>query len=388
MSVSAIILTTLLEEAEQDCLEETAGGQKEDCSPRAEEENVEAKISDPAQQPCRSGSSREIAELETEVPEPVSPIPKSKKKKGKRGRKGTPKPIWDSACEDAPPPAPPADSSPGIICVTQGKDLPWPLSNNWRLRPDADLPEAPPEPAEEAPLVEEPSPVDEAQPIEDPSPAEEETFDGNESPAIDSDDDIVFQDGDVNLTRDEDVTVETLVEAPQAGQNTHDSDGFYHAQSDHEAFLMPSAPDPKTAFGLLPSETELQVPPPSPPPASATATSVLEATAPSAPTEDSHTVTLKILTDRGETLRCIVFITACTRTAILNEARGYCEKDKRLEKLVSVGGDESSEIKLCSLKMYGYDMDLSSYKVENLSSLVRTAEKTGIPRFTLRLSGN
>ena len=31
-------------------------------------------------------------------------------------------------------------------------------------------------------------------------------------------------------------------------------------------------------------------------------------------------------------------------------------------------------------------MDLSTYNVENLSSLVRTIEKTGIPRFTLRIS--
>jgi len=43
---------------------------------------------------------------------------------------------------------------------------------------------------------------------------------------------------------------------------------------------------------------------------------------------------------------------------------------------------------LMSLQMYGYDMDLSTYKVENLSSLVRAIEKTGIPRFTLRISEN
>ena len=126
-----------------------------------------------------------------------------------------------------------------------------------------------------------------------------------------------------------------------------------------------------------------------PPPPSAplsTVPSVLEAASLEAPRKDSHTITLKIL-NGSKVLRSIAFIRACTQTAILNEARAYCVKraqdDQIFGRLLAKGWD----LALVSLKMYGYDMDLSTYKVENLSSLVRTVEKTGIPRFTLRISG-
>ena len=122
---------------------------------------------------------------------------------------------------------------------------------------------------------------------------------------------------------------------------------------------------------------------PSPPSApSSIMTSVLEAAASAAPTEESHTI--KIL-NGGKILRSVVFIKACTRKAVLNEAKAYClrraQDDPTLGTLLANGYD----LALVSLKMYGYDMDLSTYKVENLSSLVRTIEKTGIPRFTLRI---
>ena len=114
-------------------------------------------------------------------------------------------------------------------------------------------------------------------------------------------------------------------------------------------------------------------------------TSVLEAAAPGAPTEDSHTITLKIL-NGSKVLRSIVFVRDCTRTAILNEAKAYCVKcaqdDQRLGTLLA----KEYDLAFISLKMYGYEMDLSTYKVENLSSLVRAVEKTSIPRFTLRIS--
>ncbi|KAI4285995.1 MAG: hypothetical protein L6R38_000222 [Xanthoria sp. 2 TBL-2021] len=125
----------------------------------------------------------------------------------------------------------------------------------------------------------------------------------------------------------------------------------------------------------------------SPPPSGplSTVTSVLEDAAPEAPTKDSHTITLKIL-NGSKVFRSIVFIRDCTRTAILNEARAYCvrcaESNQTLGRLLP----ERWDLALVSLKMYGYDTDLSTYKVENLSSLIRTVEKTGIPRFTLQIS--
>jgi len=85
-------------------------------------------------------------------------------------------------------------------------------------------------------------------------------------------------------------------------------------------------------------------------------------------------------------LRAVVFIRAYTRTAILNEARAFCVKlaqdDQSLETLLTNRYDLAS----VSLGMYQYDMDLSIYDVEDVSSLFRTVENTGIPRFTLRIS--
>lgn len=124
-------------------------------------------------------------------------------------------------------------------------------------------------------------------------------------------------------------------------------------------------------------------PPPLAP--SSTVTSVLEAAAQGAPTEDSHTITLRIL-NGSKVLRSLVFIRACTRTAILNEARAYCVKCAQDDQCLGTLLAKEYDLALISLSMYGYDMDLSTYKVENLSSLVRAVEKISIPRFTLRIS--
>jgi len=109
------------------------------------------------------------------------------------------------------------------------------------------------------------------------------------------------------------------------------------------------------------------------------------AAAPEAPAEGSHTIMLQI-PNGSKILRAVVFIRAYTRTAILNEARAFCVKlaqdDQSLETLLTNRYDLAS----VSLGMYQYDMDLSIYDVEDVSSLFRTVENTGIPRFTLRIS--
>lgn len=130
---------------------------------------------------------------------------------------------------------------------------------------------------------------------------------------------------------------------------------------------------------------------------SLTGASVLEAATPLVPTEDGHTIMLKIF-NGSKVLRSMVFVKACTRTAILNEARACCVKcakdDQCLETVPAKKDDrcletlpaETYDLTLMSLKIDGYDMDLSIYTVENLSFLVRAVGKTSIPRFTLRVS--
>lgn len=173
---------------------------------------------------------------------------------------------------------------------------------------------------------------------------------------------------------------------------SHDLDDPCESTSGPHVALMHSAlaesaefivPPPRAALSAVGDESDFRSPPPSAP--SSIVTRILEAAAPKAPTEDSHTITLKILTD-SRTLRSIVFVRACTRTAILKEARAYCAKRSQDDQSLATLLAREYDLALMSLKMYGYDMDLSTYKVENLSSLVCAIEKTGIPRFTLRIS--
>ena len=114
-------------------------------------------------------------------------------------------------------------------------------------------------------------------------------------------------------------------------------------------------------------------------------TSVLETTETKAPTEDGHTITLKILGGH-KVLRAIVFVKACTRTAILNEARAYYLKWAQDDCNSGTQLPKECDLALMSLNMDGCDMDLSTYKVEDLSFLLGVVEKTGIPRFTLQIS--
>jgi len=183
-----------------------------------------------------------------------------------------------------------------------------------------------------------------------------------------------------NHTLDQHDNISHDLNDPYESTSGPDITQMHSAPVENAEFLVPP---PRPAPSAVRDECDFRPPLPSAP--SSTATSVLEAAAPEAPTEDSHTITLKIL-NGGKALRSIVFIRACTRTAILKEARAYCvecsQDDQSLATLLAKGYD----LALMSLQMYGYDMDLSTYKVENLSSLVRAIEKTGIPRFTLRIS--
>ena len=124
---------------------------------------------------------------------------------------------------------------------------------------------------------------------------------------------------------------------------------------------------------------------PDPAPAQlSTASSVLEAATPEAPIQDGHTLTLKIIAG-SKILRSVVFIEACTRSAILNAARAYCVKrvqdDPSLEGLAV----KERDLSLVSLRLDGFDMDMSTYEVDNLSFLVETIERKEIPIFTLRV---
>ena len=124
---------------------------------------------------------------------------------------------------------------------------------------------------------------------------------------------------------------------------------------------------------------------PDPAPAQlSTASSVLEAATPEAPIQDGHTLTLKII-NGSKILRSVVFIEACTRSAILNAARAYCVK--RGQDDPSLEGVEAKkwDLSLVSLRLDGFDMDMSTYEVDNLSFLVETIERKEVPIFTLRV---
>ncbi len=190
--------------------------------------------------------------------------------------------------------------------------------------------------------------------------------------------------------------IEVFDDAEEHGLNQHDKVPYelydpydltsgldvapmHNAPAEDAEFLIPP---PRPALSTVCDDFDIHSPPLA---SSSTVTSVLEAGAPGAPTEDSHTITLKILSG-SKVLRSIAFIRACTRTAILNEAKAYCVKRAQDDQCLGTLLAKEYDLALISLKIHGYDMDLSTYEVESLSSLVRAVEKTSIPRFTLRIT--
>jgi len=295
------------------------------------------------------------------------------------------------------------DASPAPVHVTHDIAWKWPRKGVWDFGVTRDVPD---NAAEGAISVEEPcfTEPEEAFPSDNPyiiAPDEEPLV---EDPC--SAEEAVFKEDPM---KEEEIAPEAALEASQAEliiegfdnaekhpldqykNIPYDLDDLYEPIPESDVAPMHNAPAEDVKFRVLPPrpalsavrDTDSHPPPPSAP--SSIVTSVIEAAAPESPTEDSHTITLKIL-NGSKVLRSVVFIRACTRTAILNEARAYCVKcaqdDYSLETLLASGYD----LAFVSLRMYECDMDLSTYKVENLSSLVRTVEKTGIPRFTLRIS--
>lgn len=178
------------------------------------------------------------------------------------------------------------------------------------------------------------------------------------------------------------------------GKIANDLDDLYEPTAESKHITAHDHPPKDFKFPISPSGPSMSTVrrntfhpvPPSAPSSTSLVTAKIEAVAAPKALEDSHTITLKILSN-SQVLRSVVWIRACTRTAILNEARSYCMKcaqdDPSLlgTPLLANGWD----LAIVSLRMYDCEMDMSTYKVENLSSLVRTIEKTGIPMFTLRI---
>lgn len=359
--------------------------------------------------PCHENSGGSVEE-EPEVSELTLSTLRSEGQK-KKGKKAVASGWGIPVAEDAPvlgDEAPASeDASPAPVYVTRNMGLEWPRCEAWDFGATSGITAEPHNAAGEAIPAEEPcfaapaevSPTDEPYtnvPEEEPLPEDRlsaaEAF-SKEDPT--GKEKVALQ-ATLKASQAE-LIVEGFDHAEEHILNQHDNipndlDDPYESTPEDDVAPMHSAPaedaeflvpPPRPALCTVRDKSDFHLPHPSAP--SSTVTSILEAAAPEAPTKDSHTITLKIL-NGSKVLRSIVFIRACTRTAILNEAKAYCVKcaqgDQSCRRLLPKGWD----LALLSLKMYGYDMDLSTYKVENLSSLVQTVEKTGIPRFTLRIS--
>ena len=300
-----------------------------------------------------------------------------------------------SAAEEAPlvdeAPASEAASPAPVHVTAHGMGWKWPRKGVWNFGTTIDVPADAHNAAEEAIPAEEPCfaapegtfPRDEPyiigpeeegaiskeHPMEREKAAPETTLEGSQP--------------ELNNEGFNDVELHPL---NQHCHISHHSGDSYESRTEPDAASIHGDPVEDAIPALIAVRHKIGLLPPSPSAPSSAVTSILEAAAPEAPMEDSHTITLKIL-NGSKIIRSVVFIRACTRTAILNEARAYCVKraqdDESFGRLLAKGWD----LVLVSLKMYGYDMDLSTYQVEDLSSLVRTVEKTDIPRFTLRISG-
>ena len=232
---------------------------------------------------------------------------------------------------------------------------------------------------EEDPLLEDTLPAEEAFSKEDPMGKEriapQATLEASQAEPI-----IEGFDSAKKHTLDQHNSSPNDLDDPHEPTLKPDIAPMHSAPAENAEFLVPP---PRPALCAVRDKSDYHSPPPSAP--SSTATSVLETAAPEAPTEYGHTITLKIL-NGSKVLRAIVFIRACTRTAILNEARAYYVKWAQDDQILGTQLAKGCDLTLMSLNMYGYDMDLLTYKIENPSSLLRAVEKMGIPRFTLRVS--
>ena len=356
------------------------------------------------QPPCQDNSGGNV-EGEPEVSELTFSTLRSKRQKKKEKKKGKKAAAsgWDtSTAEQAPilmDEAPASeDASPAPVHVTHNLGWEWPRYRAWNFVRTSGVAAEPHNAVEEAIPAEAP-PTDEPciiAPEEDPLPADtiptEEAFSkedpmGNEKVApqamletSQAEPTTEGFDSAKEHTLDQHDNFPTNLEDPYETTPKPDIAPMHSAPAENAEFLIPPT---SPALCAVRGKSDYHSPPPSAP--SSAATSVLETAAPEAPTEDGHTITLKIL-NGSKVLRAIVFVRVCTRTAILNEARAYYMKWAQNDQILGMQLAKGCDLALMSLKMYGYDMDLSTYKVENLSSLLAAIEKTGIPRFTLRIS--
>ena len=397
-------------EHEQKPRDKTNKARAYDQSPRVEEKPPPGEELEKDDRPTWHDNNCGGVEEEAELSELTLPTLRSKGKK-KKGKKAAAS-DWDILAAGEVPvlvnEAPASgDPSPAPVHITHDMGWEWPRKGAWSLDATSDVPAEPHNATEEATPTEEPcfaapegasatdapyiiAPEKEPMP-EVPCPAEE---------AVSIEDPM--ENGKVALeatleASQAELIIEDLGYADEPPCNQHDD---ILRDLDDPCEPTPE-PDVAPMHNVPAEDAEFLVPPPRPalssvrdnfdshPPhlsaSSSIVTSVLEAAASEAPTEDSHTITLTIW-NGSKVLRSIVFIRACTRTAILNEARAYCVKCATNDQSLRTQLANGCDMALVSLKMYGCDMDLSTYKVENLSSLVRTVEKTGIPRFTLRIS--
>ncbi|KAL8990380.1 MAG: hypothetical protein Q9177_000955 [Variospora cf. flavescens] len=409
-----------------------------DQSPPSEEEPAQAESPDEyARSPCHNEFGGKFEER-AEVTELDSPNPRSrgKKKKGKKAATyGWAIPVPEEAPSLVDEASASADASPAPIHDTHNMIGGWHPYEARNFSATGGLAAEPYSAPEEAVPAEEPcfpagepcSPAGEpCSPAEEPCVlAEEPCFDvpaevsPRDEPCIIAPEeeplpeDVSLGEGascEKDLMGTENAALVATLEIPEVEPVSESIDRAEedtvteHHKAAHdfdEPCEPPPEPDVAPIYGAPAENIELLVhhprrpvwarrgtcASPSPPPTlpSPTIVSVLEDAAPEPPTRDSHTITLKIV-NGSKIFRTIISVQDCTRTAILDEARAYCVR--RAESNITFGKSlpKKWELALVSLKMYGYDTDLSTYKVENLSSLVRTVEKTGIPRFTLQIS--
>ncbi|KAL8769626.1 MAG: hypothetical protein Q9209_004423 [Squamulea sp. 1 TL-2023] len=112
--------------------------------------------------------------------------------------------------------------------------------------------------------------------------------------------------------------------------------------------------------------------------------SVQSATNPEEPPKDQHSISLKIL-HGAITLRSSVYNGACTRTAILNEAKACCLKRAQENQNFKDFLPRKWDLAVVSLRTDGYKVNLAKYEREDLAFAVRAAGKPDIRRFTLRI---
>jgi hypothetical protein len=99
---------------------------------------------------------------------------------------------------------------------------------------------------------------------------------------------------------------------------------------------------------------------------------------------EKYMIVMNIL-DGPNRFTSMVCLDSTTKTAILNEAQTACQRRVAQVKEEQTEGKITYDSQLVSVRVDGFEVDLSTYDAEDLTFLIQTISNTSIPTFTVKV---